>query len=135
VIGVIVIATALRRGGNGQRDDNDRLIHFQLWLALLTLVQLRSPFLPWHYGVISTLWLLLFLAASMRGWKLGVIALAFICLAINIPIAFISETTGIGYTLVTSLFIYGAIMVSLGQYYVHTCGKIGGVTLATARSG
>lgn len=113
VIGVIVLATGLRRRGDTQKNDNDRLAQVQLWLALLTLVQLRSPFLPWPYGVISTLWLLLFLAPSMRGWKLGLILVAWICLSINLPIAFISETAGIGYTLVTSIFIFWAIMVSL----------------------
>jgi hypothetical protein len=132
VIGVIVIVTGLRRGGGAQRNDNDRLIQVQLWLALLTLIQLRSPFLPWHYGVISTLWLLLFLAASMRGWKLGVIVVAWICLSINMPIAFISETAGIGYTLVTSLFIFGAIMVSLRQYYGHAYQKIDSLNVVTA---
>jgi hypothetical protein len=124
VIGVIVIALGLRRGGDAQRNDNNRLIQVQLWLALLTLVQLRSPFLPWHYGVISTLWLLLFLAASMRGWKLGLIAVAWLCLSINMPLTFVSETAGIAYTLVTSLFIFWAIMVSLRQYYGHVYRKI-----------
>lgn len=132
VIGVIVIATELRRREGAQGNDNDRLIRVQLWLALLTLVQLRSPFLPWHYGVISTLWLLLFLAASMRGWKLGVIGVAWVCLSINMPITFISETAGIGYTLATSLFIYGAIIVSLRQYYGYAYKKIDTLSVVTA---
>ena len=132
VIGVIVIATGLRRIEGDQRNDNNRLIQVQLWLALLTLVQLRSPFLPWHYGVISTLWLLLFLAASMRGWQLGVIVVAWICLCINIPIAFLSETAEIGYTLVVSLFIFWAIIVSLRQYYGHAYQKIDRLSVVAA---
>ena len=132
VIGVIVIATGLRRIEGAQRNDNNRLIQVQLWLALLTLVQLRSPFLPWHYGVISTLWLLLFLAASMRGWQLGVIVVAWICLCINIPIVFLSETAEIGYTLVVSLFIFWAIIVSLRQYYGHAYQKIDRLSVVAA---
>ena len=58
-----------------------------------------------------------------------------IILSINIPITFVSETVGIGYTLVTSLFIYGAIMVSLRKYYVHAYGKIDALSLVPARSG
>jgi len=124
VIAVIVLTTGFRWKENAQRDDNDRLIMVQLWLALLTLAQLRSPFLPWVYGVISTLWLLLFLAASVRGWQRGVIAVAWICLAINFPLPFLSETAGIVYTLVTSLFIWGAIIISLKQYYGRVYQKI-----------
>ena len=37
----------------------DRLWRMRTWLAMLALVQLRSPFLPFTYGVIATLWLLL----------------------------------------------------------------------------
>jgi hypothetical protein len=120
-IGLIVITTGLR---SGKGDDNDRLIRVQLWLTLLTLVQLRSPFLPWHYGVISTLWLLILLAASMRGWKFVAICVAWIGLSINIPIEFMSKMAGfnLGYTLITSLFIYGAILISLKQYYLHAYG-------------
>jgi hypothetical protein len=132
LIGMIIIAMGLRGGGGTQRNDKHRLIQVQFWLALLTLVQLRSPFLPWHYGVISTLWLLLFLAASRRGWQLGVIVVAWICLSLNFPIVFISETAGIGYTLAASLFIFGAIIVSLKQYYAHAYQKIDVFEVVTA---
>ena len=121
ILGVIVIATGLRRRQNAKGDDHERVIRVQLWLALLTLMQLRSPFLPWHYGVISTLWLLVLLATSMkRWWTFTAILAAWFALSLNIPLAFMPRATqfNIGYTLATSLVIYGAILLGLRQYYV-----------------
>lgn len=122
VLGVVVILTGLRRETGAGNDDNNRILRLQLWLALLTLGQLRSPFLPWHYGVISTLWLLLLLMASLKGWTLGVAGAAWLCLAVNMPIEFLSMTqhANIGYTLFAAFLIWGAIVVSLRIYYVST---------------
>lgn len=113
---LIIITTSFR---HANKNNNDRLVKVQLWLALLTLVQLRSPFLPWHYGVISTLWLLMLLATTARGWKLVAIFAAWLCLSVNIPMSFLSENNSLnlGYTLFTSLFIYGAVMISIRRYW------------------
>lgn len=121
LIGLVVVAAGLRLGTDTKENDNDRLIKVQLWLTLLTLVQLRSPFLPWIYGVISTLWLLLLLAPTMNGWKLGVIGVAWVALAINLQVTSNMKMASfdLGYTLFASLFIYGAILVSLYKYYQH----------------
>ena len=121
LIGLVVVATGLRRGAGAIENNNDRLVRVQLWLTLLTLVQLRSPFLPWIYGVISTLWLLLLLVPTMSGWKLGVIGVAWVALAINLQVMSNMKMASFDlvYTLFASLFIYGTILVSLYKYYRH----------------
>jgi len=123
LVGAIVIATGLRRRKEGAtRDDSDRLASVQLWIALLTLAQLHSPFLPWPYGVISTLWLLLFLSVSARGWKLGIIFVAWLILSINVPLTFVSDTIGfhLSYTLFALVLIYGAILAGVGAYWARS---------------
>ena len=125
ILGVIVIATGLRRGKETKGNDKDRVIRVQVWLALLTLMQLRSPFLPCHYGVISTLWLLLLLTVSTkRWWTFGAIVAAWFALSVNMPLEFMPRVPqfNIVYTFMMLLVIYGAILFSLQQYYVHTEG-------------
>ncbi len=123
-IGLIVIVTSLRRGIGTHGDDSSRLARVQLWLALLTLAQLRSPFLPWFYGVVSTLWLLVLLAGSVKGWKLFAVFVAWLGLAVNIPVTFVSErdSFNLGYTLLTSLFIYGAIIAGIKEFWNRSHG-------------
>lgn len=122
LIGLVVATAGLRRGADDIDNDNDQLLRVQLWLTLLTLVQLRSPFLPWIYGVISNLWLLLLLAPTVNGWKLGLIGVVWVALAINLQIITNMKMASIDliYTLFASLFIYGAILVSLYKYYRRT---------------
>ena len=125
LVTAIVIATGLRSRREGAiRDDSDRLASAQLWLALLTLAQLRSPFLPWAYGVVSTLWLLLFLSVLARGWKLGMIIVAWLILSINVPPAFASDAVGfhLSYTLFASLLVFGAILAGVGAYWARSRG-------------
>ncbi len=119
LIGLIAIAVSLRRLN---KNGNNHLMKVQLWLAFLTLVQLRSPFLPWQYGVVSTLWLLILIMTSVRGWKFGITFFAWLCLSINIPVIFLfkSDSLNLYYTLLTSLFIYGAIIVSIRKYWRHS---------------
>jgi hypothetical protein len=123
-IGLIVIATGLRRGDGAGGCERDRLVKAQLWLALLTLVQLRSPFLPWPYGVLSTLWLLVLLSVSARGWKLAVIVVAWLVLSINVPLRFVSDAAGfhLVYTLLASLLMYWTIVFGIGAYWVRSRG-------------
>jgi alpha-1,2-mannosyltransferase len=59
-----------------------RLRQAQIWLALLSLASLRSPFVPDTYGLIGSLWLLTLLGAeagrSVRTWTiLAAAAVAF----------------------------------------------------------
>ncbi|MFQ5600433.1 MAG: glycosyltransferase 87 family protein [Candidatus Krumholzibacteriia bacterium] len=62
----------------------------QTWLALLTLAQLRSPFLPWTYGIIATMWLLLLVLPRTRHriWKTALVGVAWVLLAVNVPFRF-----------------------------------------------
>jgi len=118
---VIVIAVGLLRQEETSSNDSNKLISAQLWLALLTLVQLRSPFLPWPYGVITTLSLLFLLSVSARGWKLGLIIIGWIILSINVPFTFLSDKAEFHliYTLLASLFMFGAIIAGVQVYWVR----------------
>ena len=111
LIVLLVVAIGLRQREETYLNDSDRLAKAQLWLALLSLVQLRSPFLPWPYGVVSTLWLLVLLSATARGWKLGVVFGAWLCLSINVPPDFVSgaDNFHLGYTLFALLLVFGSI--------------------------
>ena len=122
ILGAIVVAAGLRLEKGTGDDDNSRLLRVQLWLILLTLVQLRSPFLPWHYGTITTLWLLVLSTASPNWWKLGITGVAWICLAVNMPIGFLpmAQNSSIGYTLFAAFLMYGVIMVTLRNYFTST---------------
>lgn len=122
LIGVLVVVIGLRNHIACTHDYSNRLANAQMWLALLTLVQLRSPFLPWPYGTISTLWLLILLSASVRGWKLGAILFAFLYLSINIPPDFLSASPNfhVGYTLLGSLFVFGATAAGLRQFITRS---------------
>lgn len=53
-------------GSTGIPSDRLRMRHAQVWLALLTLASLRSPFVPDAYGLVGTMWLLTLVAADRR---------------------------------------------------------------------
>jgi alpha-1,2-mannosyltransferase len=62
-----------------------RLRAAQLWLALLTLAALRSPFAPYTYAPFGAVWLLGLLAAEgrHRWWSYGGMAIAAVVFAIE----------------------------------------------------
>jgi hypothetical protein len=61
-----------------------------VWLALIVVGQLTSPFLPWVYGNIAVLWLLLLLAPSgprpWKAWALLVPACAALSVTVPLPV-------------------------------------------------
>ncbi len=59
----------------------------QIWLVLLILAQLRSPFLPWGYSNVAVLWLLALAILSGEGWswRKGLLLLGWLDFAINVP--------------------------------------------------
>jgi hypothetical protein len=59
----LVGALAFRRRGG------DRLADAQLWLAVLTLGALMSPFAPLPYAAVAPLWLITLLVPEARGWR------------------------------------------------------------------
>ncbi len=74
------------------------------------------------YGGMSTIWLLMLLSASARGWKLGVIFVARLVLSKNLPVSSVSGTFYIYYVLIGTLIVYGAIMAGVIAYWVRFCG-------------
>ena len=71
-------------GYTGMPSELLRIRYAQVWLSLLTLASLRSPFVPDAYGYIGTLWLLTIVAAEHR-WK-GSMWIAFAAAAIAVSI-------------------------------------------------
>ena len=97
---VVVLLLVGRRRYNwtGGVDDHasqagGRLVLARVWLALLILGQLRSPFLPWVYGNVPILLLLLLLVpiyreTTARGLKIGLVISAWATVAVIIPLPF-----------------------------------------------
>lgn len=115
MMGIIVLTTvitALNSSNKTNDDDAWRLRQACVWLLLITLMQLRSPFLPWHYGVISTLCLLLFAAASAKGWQQGLLGGLWCVLAVHMPIAFLLKERdyNLHYTFIASILMYAALL-------------------------
>ncbi len=91
-----------------------RYARVAVWLALLYLAQMRSPFLPWGYGAFVGLWLLAtwFLAPQRSmGWRLrlGLLLPAWCLLGTSLPL----PMGGTGLTL-DLLFALSAIAVGFG---------------------
>jgi Glycosyltransferase family 87 len=71
-------AVALGLAVVGSRRPSDRANDAVLWLGILCLATLRSPFAP-AYTAIATLWLLA-VAVGARGWPRWLVALAWVLL-------------------------------------------------------
>ena len=71
-------------------DATSRVLLAQLWVAILILGQLRSPFLPWSYGNIAIVWLLALLlpVSGLRWWAVLFIALGWAVATVHIPVPF-----------------------------------------------
>ncbi len=68
-----------------EEGQKARLKLLTIWLAILTLVQLRSPFLPWPYGVLTTQGLFIILAVQGQGKTRWLFILGWIYYAVYIP--------------------------------------------------
>lgn len=120
-----VVLLAVRRQGAvsaGRRDDDetadDRLSMARLWIALIVLAQLRSPFLPGAYGSTAILLLLAFLLPlnGASPLRLVLIALGVFIFALVLPLPFGPENSSFDhvFSLVTTLIAAGlAITVAL----------------------
>jgi alpha-1,2-mannosyltransferase len=89
---------------NFSGDWRVRLVRF--WIVLLILGQLRSPFLPWSYGNVAPLLLLVFLVPArwktMRDvWQTALLVAAWSAMALTVPLPFgpQSVTFDLTYTL------------------------------------
>ncbi len=59
----------------------------RVWLALLVLAQLRSPFLPWAYGNVAVVWLLaMLLCTGGSFWRIAAIIVVLALLSVNLPL-------------------------------------------------
>lgn len=96
LLGVALLVVGLRRRcwtDGGETQSGQRLALAQVWLAVLILGQLRSPFLPWTYGNIAVLLLLILLLPARMNAAGGRFATAFliaawVMLAVSLPLPF-----------------------------------------------
>src|SRR5690606_18389490 len=72
------IAIVLAIHGSRVRGEITRVHDVVLWLAILCIATLRSPFVP-TYTAIGTLWLMA-VAVADRGWSKAFVAIAWILL-------------------------------------------------------
>jgi len=81
---VVAIATTAILAQRAPRDGAGPLI----WLTVLLLATLRSPFLPWSYATFPALWLLTLLVAAHvpRAWTLPQCLVAALLLAVVMPV-------------------------------------------------
>jgi alpha-1,2-mannosyltransferase len=112
LLAIVVAGIQLRKLAQIE-TDRSRLDQVLLWLALLTLVQLRSPFLPWAYGVASTLCLLVFLIPGAK-WRSGVlIGLATVILAMDLPLPMGSANASIWWSMAGTLVMLIAAAITI----------------------
>ncbi|MFQ5494400.1 MAG: glycosyltransferase family 87 protein [Phycisphaerae bacterium] len=92
-------------------DPGARLALARVWLALLVLAQLRSPFLPWGYGNVVVLWLLAWLTPQSRPWLWPATALAagWLLAAANLPLPF--GPPSVDFDLYWSLLAFAACLL------------------------
>ena len=81
---VVAIATTAILAQRAPHDGAGPLI----WLTVLLLATLRSPFLPWSYATFPALWLLTLLVAAHvpRAWTLPQCLVAALLLAVVMPV-------------------------------------------------
>ncbi len=93
LVGIVAIVVGTRHRPQGSSKEPDgqpgpsRLTLAQIWLVLLILAQLRSPFLPWGYSNVAVLWLLALAILSGEGWswRKGLLLLGWIVFAVDVP--------------------------------------------------
>lgn len=98
-------------GWAGHRDRGSRTaiaVQVSLWLALLLLAQLRSPFLPWGYGNFVSLWLVASLAfACRRTWQWIGLAVVWLVYSPALPLPFGPPTVAFDWVYTLLAFVFG----------------------------
>ncbi len=105
----IFIAGATIALGLRRRGTDDPLGEVRVWLALIALIQLRSPFLPWDYGQVITLALLIWL---LPGAGRGRVVLSLILFAV---VAIGPQIPGLGSDgrLIWALLVWAGIVTAI----------------------
>ena len=85
VLGAAVVVGIRLHRAAADAGDAARVHRARLWLALMLFAQLRSPFLPWDYGQITPLVLLVFLLPGRGRWATGLLLLPLALFALTMP--------------------------------------------------
>jgi alpha-1,2-mannosyltransferase len=125
VFAVVVLAARRHEAGGSRGRDSEtteeaRLFTARLWVALIVLAQLRSPFLPGVYGNTAILLLLALLLPlnGARPIRLVLIAVGVLAFAavVPLPLGPVSSAFDYAFSTIATLFAAGlAITVALRQ--------------------
>lgn len=109
ILGVVGIRQLKRTAGRPTSLDatEDRAPQTLIWVLLVVLGQLRSPFLPMTYGAVTPLWLLTLLLPRRGAGKSTLFIVAWLLVGMNMPLPWVPQTSAIQlvYTLAVSLVI------------------------------
>lgn len=81
-LALVVLVVGLRHAKDEARYP---LTSVRVWLAILTLAELRSPFLPASYGLLPAMWLLLFLLPGAGAFRAGVTMVCLVAISWQTP--------------------------------------------------
>lgn len=127
--GSILVVLFLLRKRTGEKnesntDSNDRA-HSRVWLAKIWLVliilgQLRSPFLPWGYGNFAMLWFTVLMIPNpgYRWWKMIRLVVFWALFAMILPLPFgpTHVTYDFLWTLVGMVAVLGVCTVTIVRH-------------------
>jgi hypothetical protein len=81
-----------------------------LWLGVLTLAALQSPFAP-GYVIMPVFWIITLLAADVKN-AAGVIALGLVWIALTVPVS-VTDTSGVVIGLFQQAVLFGVLLFAL----------------------
>lgn len=91
-------------------QPRDRSQKLYLWLGVLTLSALQSPFAP-AYVIMPIFWIITLLAADVKN-AAGVTALVLVWIALTVPIS-VTDTSGVLIGLLQQVVIFGVLLFAL----------------------
>ncbi len=123
--GVLIAFAAL-----GARASSERLPRALVWLTLLHLASLRSPFTPDVYAQFPLLWIFVLVLAGLEGqggWPLGMVGLILLANLIvpTVPLMPVSALLGItlAYQVLFLVFCIGVLVTQSSRAPTNTHGQ------------
>ena len=126
---VVAVWVGLRHGRGSPRAGLDtetsssemtRMWSARVWIALLVLAQLRSPFLPWGYGNVAVIWLVVMMLPPPGSYHLSawLVVPLWALFTPTVPLFFgpLTETFDLVYTLVAAVLVVGLCLITVIRY-------------------
>ena len=111
------------RGGLGRETSSSEMARMwsaRVWIALLVLAQLRSPFLPWGYGNVAVIWLVVMMLPLPGSHYLPALLVVPLWALFTpaVPLFFgpLTEIFDLVYTLVAAVLVVGLCLMAVVRY-------------------